>query len=225
MRKTLQYNVGTYNCKVGRDHQQVRAFVYWLLHHFDLKVLLLQEAAPYDKVLGSIKGYTLYQSHSAKDSDNVAILVKDGFFSRFRLVKTFKRRWWGAKHRRWHAPRTLLMVRAWGVLWVNWHRLAYQTHEVNRQANREMDDWIIQRFRNFKRRLGMSGDMNDNKATPVMRRVIKACKFRAIGSGVEFVMFKGNVRMSNYQVVEQDGGSDHHPKVWRVTVLRWFRVR
>lgn len=214
-----QYRAGTYNCKVGRDPHQVRAFVFWLLTHFHLKVLLLQEASPYDKVLGGIKGYTLYQRHGAVDSDNVAILVKDGWFSRFRLLKTFSRRWYGAKHKRWHAPRSLLMVRGWGVLWVNWHRLAYQDAHggVNRQGNRQMDDWIIDKFKNWLGRVAISGDFNDNKASPEMQRVIKNSDFDVLGEGVEYVMSKGNLDVTDYQTVDQDGGSDHHPKVFTVT--------
>ena len=217
-----EYDAGVYNCKVGRDHGVVHDFVVDLLTHHNLKVLLLQEASNYQKVLGQIKGYTLYQYDTYPDSDDLAILVKDGWVSRFRFLKQMSLRWWGAKNRKWRAPKAILGVRAWKVLWVNWHRAAYQNAKggYNKKVNAEQDNWVIQQFKATKRRIGISGDFNDGKTSEPMQRVIDEIGLDVIGDGIEFVMYMGNVEMSNFRKLEKDGGSDHHPKVWHVTVYR-----
>lgn len=226
-KKPRRYNAGLYNLKVGRNQKVVRDFLIWLLTMHRIKVLLCQEASGYRNVLDDIPGYTCFQRRSAADSSNVAILVADELVSRFRFVRTMKRRWWGAKNNRWRAPRSYIAVRAGGVLWFNVHRVAYQSHTSNTRANRELDRNLVKDVRARPRaRICVGGDFNDGVQSPEIQKIrqrtgLKPCS----AGGIDYFLFCDGSAGEGFRVydaerIENDGGSDHHPKKCKV---EWSR--
>lgn len=206
-----------YNCKVNRNPEHVAMFVARVMRTYGLKVALLQEAIGYQQALNDIPGFTNYQSSKYPESSNVAILVKDGRMAQnLAFVKHFKERWWGAKNDRWRKPRSTIAVRAYGIMWICLHRLAYQEakHGVNLVANREIDDWIIAEYRDYTGRLLIGGDINDTEVSDEVRRLRQnaVLKTDSIG-GIDFVLYKGDLEAEMLDRLEETGGSDHHPKI------------
>lgn len=219
-RKTT-YRAGLWNMKVGRDDQFVKSFLVWLLTKYRIKVMLLQEAGGYERILDSIPDYECLQFDSRPDSDNLAILVHKDFVSKYPWIRTMKKKWWGAENRRWRDARSVISLRAGGVRWINWHRVAYQRHDVNVEANREIDRKVAA-YINSKPEadIALGGDVNAGARTPEMEefRKLTNMKVRSVG-GIDYFLVRltGKVQFSDMLEVDDDGGSDHAPKVITVT--------
>ena len=213
-----------YNCKVNRDAEHVARFVAQVMRTYGLKVALLQEAVGYQSALNALPGFTNYQSSRFPESSNVAILVRDGKLAQsLAFVKHFKSRWWGAKNNRWRNPRSTIAVRAYGILWICLHRLAYQEAKggVNLKGNREIDDWIIEEYKDYTGRVLIGGDINDVETSEEVQRIKRktAMMSDSLG-GIDFVIYKGALDVDMISKLEETGGSDHHPKIGVATRRR-----
>jgi hypothetical protein len=212
---------GLYNCKVGRPPHRVRDFVeYHLIERRGWAVVLLFEAAGYQRVLAQIEGYTLFQYDTTTDSDNLAVLVRNDLVARFRFLRRMKVWWWGKRRSRRREPRSVLGVNAGGVLFVPVHRVAYQHFEQNLRANKEIDDFLISLPERFPQaRLVPAGDMNDGVHSPEMQRVITEGGYNAISTGgVMFALYRGAVKIDEPVKLGRSGGSDHRPEEYVATV-------
>lgn len=220
MSKQRRYTVGTWNMKVGRNQKVVRDYLIWLLTAHRIKVLLLQEAGGYERLLDRIPGYTCVQFDHRPDSDNLAILVSNDYVARWSWLRTMRKRWWGAKNDQWRSARSVLSLRAGGVRWINWHRVAYQNHQVNVSANREIDRKMVRWVRRvLPRRIVIGGDANDGKRTPEMQSFADATGLQAKGSGIDFFFFGGDgLELRHVRTVDKPSGSDHHPKTAEVVI-------
>lgn len=219
-----EYRFGIYNCKVGRDPQVVGKFVLWLLRHFNLDFLFLQEATQYKRVLDRVPGYQNFQYDEGVDTTELAILVKDRIYARRPVFRRMKKRWWGAKNRRWRAPRILLSIRAGKLRLTGLHRVAYQKHQVNREANRELDAALIGHLQQHSSARNLVvADWNDRISSPELERIIEAID--ALPpipdvNDIDYGITTGRCRITELREIDEDGGSDHKPKIGTV---RWWR--
>lgn len=211
-----------YNCKVGRNPDVVRIFLVHLTEKHNPAVVMLQEAGSYWDELNHIPGYNAIQVREAKDSDNVAALVRDDIVPKWIRIATMKTWWWGAEHHKWRAPRTILIFRAVGIRWVNLHRVSYQKHAFNRLANKEIDNWLINRFKNlWTGRTLVVGDLNNVAEDPAIRHLCAQTGLKPVTSGgIDYVLTKGKVEVTRIKRLDEAGGSDHYPEKFHVRVWK-----
>ena len=120
------------------------------------------------------------------------------------------------------------MLRAVGVSWMNLHRVAYQNHAVNRYANEEIDQFVYEfatRGRK-RRRCVIGGDINDLASSPEIQK-LKARSNLLIRTrgGIDYLLYKGWVIITKIFKHEDDGGSDHYPRVFRFKTYKWVLRR
>lgn len=216
------YEVGNWNCKVGRNTQVVAAFIGHLLRSQDLDVLVLQEAGGYRTQIAATArrlGYDVYQPGGVPDADNIAFLFRKGMLPRNPLLRVMVLRWWGAKTRTWRAPRSLPSIRAGRIRWYGVHRVAYQFDQRNLDANIEFDRVLAEQIiaRPNIRHVPV-GDWNDGQKVKVMRDLVARVGGTTAGEGIEWVLAVGKCSVGNHRRLGS-GGSDHHARIYTV---RWW---